>query len=878
MAFPIGRSLANQVPSNHSQLIHPTQQLLGSARTTSNTFAVTIVVIEVFDDCDNVQILAQSMRLSYTNQYLVVESGRDRTRAIQVMKAFFIRNRIGTRPPEYTVKSSRDVKAPNLRSCVAFVRRGWVVVGLAIVGAFLTACNTTVSEQNPPGAPDVFDSIRSVDLQPRLPREVRSNERPSEDARPMTYTGTVAPAAEGAAPVSNGEGYELNFENAPVTTVAKVILGDILGARYIIDARVQGSITLSSGRPVPKSELIFVLESALRMSGVALVRDGRSYRLIPASEAVGSGSADTNKGHPEAGYGITVIPLRYVSAQTLTKLLDSFAVKPGAVRVDATRNMLVVQGSGAERRAAVEIVMNFDVDWMRNQSVGVYPVRSSTPEPLISELEKIMDSGEGGLSQNLVKLQAISRLNAILVVASNPDVLRSAAMWINRLDKGDASKTGVKVYRLRYGDARQIATLLNDILVGHSNGGLDSAVNQLTPGAGVSVQSSIDRSIPNQPGLRIAGGQSPGASGTPGASGALGTDLGARPQLGLPGIANSAGGIGGPAILPGVRIVADAVNNSLLIYANQESYRIIERTLRELDRPQLQVAIDATIAEITLNENLSYGVQVFRKSSDLGLGNNKGSVVLTPSTAASAAGGALIGRALPGFNFLVGSEQEPRLILDALRSVSNVKVLSTPSVVVLDNQVATLQVGDQVPVTTGTATVLTGNTPVVNSIDYRNTGVILRVVPRINFNGNVLLDVEQEISAVGANADTLTPTVSQRKVKSRIAVASGQTVLLAGLISERQDNSRSGLPFIDQLGELGKLFGNTKKASQRTELIIFIRPQIIRDSLDATRVAEELRSKLRGGRGITGESPLQQLLPQLKPPTSAPTNPLSVRN
>jgi general secretion pathway protein D len=197
---------------------------------------------------------------------------------------------------------------------------------------------------------------------------------------------------------------------------------------------------------------------------------------------------------------------------------------------------------------------------------------------------------------------------------------------------------------------------------------------------------------------------------------------------------------------------------------------------------------------------------------------------------------------------------------------------------VLDNQVATLQVGDQVPITTGTATVLTGNTPVVNSIDYRNTGVILRVIPRINVNGNVLLDVEQEISAVGANADTLTPTVSQRRVKSAIAVASGQTVLLAGLISERQDNSRNGIPLIDQLGDLGKLFGNTKKASQRTELIIFIRPQIIRDAVDATRVAEELRSKLRGRRLITEEPVAPQLLlPKPKLPT-APTNTLSVKN
>ena len=239
-------------------------------------------------------------------------------------------------------------------------------------------------------------------------------------------------------------------------------------------------------------------------------------------------------------------------------------------------------------------------------------------------------------------------------------------------------------------------------------------------------------------------------------------------------------------------------------------------------------------------------MQFFLKSQDIGAGTDKGSGLF--STGASQ----ILARTLPGFNFLLGTELEPRLILDALHTVSDVKVLSTPSVVVLDNQVATLQVGDQVPVATASATVLTGTgAPVVNTIDYRNTGVILRVVPRINANGNVLLDVEQEISNVAAgSAGSLTPTVSQRRVKSSIAVASGQTVLLAGLISETTQKNRSGIPLVDQLGELGKLIGSNSKQAQRTELIIFIRPQIIRDGVDAMRIAEELRTKLKGRLGV----------------------------
>ena len=156
-----------------------------------------------------------------------------------------------------------------------------------------------------------------------------------------------------------------------------------------------------------------------------MVRDHWGYRLIPISDAVAAGNLDSQAARAEAGYGISVVPLQYVSATTLIKLLDSFATKPGAVRVDATRNMLLIQGSGAERRAAIDTALSFDVDWMRGQSVGIFPVQNSNPEPVIAELEKILDSKEGGFSQDIVKFQVIARRNAILAVTSKPDMLRT---------------------------------------------------------------------------------------------------------------------------------------------------------------------------------------------------------------------------------------------------------------------------------------------------------------------------------------------------------------------------------------------------------------------------------------------------------------------
>jgi general secretion pathway protein D len=727
----------------------------------------------------------------------------------------------------------------------------------ALTACIVTADQSIEGDPKDPRAQDIADKIRSIDLLPRQTADTETGGLKQQSAsRPAIYlsdgstpTGSALIERESA-----GGGYDLNFENAPVATVAKVILGDVLNVGYAIDPRVQGTVTLASVRPVAKADALYVLENALKMSGVALVRDRSGYRLIPAPEA-GPGGIDRTAS-AEAGQGISVVPLRYVSAQTVFKLLDAFGVKASTLRPDNGRNTLIITGSGTDRAAAIDTILSFDADWMKGQSVGIFPVRNSSPEPVISELEKIMDSGEGGLGQNVVKFQPMSRLNAILVVSQKPDYLKRAGTWIARLDKSDTDGVNLKAYPLRYGNSKLIVALLNDMLIGHgatSGGSLDSASSQISPGGGVSMSSS--------------GGGNPVAalSGMPtAAAGAstpvTGAGLSARPapnpsaQDSLPGASNSGTrSTSNGGVLQNVRITADVTNNAVLVYANAESQRVVEQTIRQIDRPQRQIAIEATIAEVTLNDQLNYGVQYFLASQKGSISQTIPGVATTGTTAiepasnaVNAAAGALLGRALPGFNLLVGAENSPRVILDALHNLTNVKVLSNPSLVVLDNQPATLQVGDQVPFSTGTATVLTANNTVVNTIDYKNTGIILRVLPRANANGNVVLDIEQEISSVaaGTTPGSLTPTISQRRVKSSIAVASGQTVLLAGLISETENKQRQGIPLLDSIPGVGEAFSHQTNSRARTELILFIRPTLIRDPVDAHVIAEEMRSKM----------------------------------
>jgi general secretion pathway protein D len=612
---------------------------------------------------------------------------------------------------------------------------------------------------------------------------------------------------------TSGDGINLNFENAEIKTVARAILGDVLNLNYAVDPRITGTISLSTQRPVPRAHVMSLLETALRAQGAVIVQQKGIYRILPDDEAVGVSQTNVGRDAGGDGYAITALPLENISADSLLKILDGFGTRARSVRVDAVRNMLIVQGTYTERQALIDTALAFDVDWMRNQSVGIFPVQNANPETVISELNRMVD-------RNVVRLQPIGRMNAILAVSTSPQAIRQVSTWIGRLDRMNDAGARVRVFPLKYGDARRVAGLVKEIFG--------------TGGSG-------------QPSLGTADQVSPGTGAVTARVAAL-PQAGTRTDVSEPGSDGESGG-GAPESTPDdvtlgsakVRITADLANNAVVVFSTQEHARLIEQAIQDLDRVPVQVAIEATIAEITLNDNLNNGVQFFLSSSDLGLGRDRGSV-------ANLLDDLPLGRVVPGLNLLLGSEASPKLVLDALREVTDVKILSSPSLVVLNNQPAILQVGDQVPVTTRSAQDVTNPTaPVVNSIDFRDTGVILRVTPRVHANSTIGIDIEQEISSVkDADAATLTPTISQRRVKSTVSVADAQTLLIGGLISEQRNKGRSGIPGIVDMPVLGEIFSSNRNENTRTELIIFIKPQLIHGKDDARRVAEALRQRMKG--------------------------------
>jgi general secretion pathway protein D len=772
----------------------------------------------------------------------------------------------------------------------------------AVICESLLGCSAKDGYSFP--AQDILDTIRNTDLGARAPAADRPT-GPGQASRPLIVPGSTAEAASpsstgqgvppgGPAVVTGPAGVEFNFDNADIQTVAKTLLGDTLGLAYVIDPRVQGVVTFASAGPIARKDVLPIFESVLRMSNAAVIHEGSLLKIVPIPEAAGAGRVAAGAGQP--GFGVAVAPLHYTSATSVARLAENFLTRPGAIRADQARNLLLVQGTSVERQSALDMIASFDVEWMRGQSVGVYPLKSTTPEIMIQELDRIFQAGDNGQGQGTIQFQAISRLNAVMVVAKSQRSLDQVTQWVRRLDRSDPNGITVRTYRLRYANAQQAARILSDIFLGRPGASAETPGSQIAPGV-ASTQSRLDSlgtgtlsgssttvtsqsTVATNPGTPATGtgtrGDFEGFS-RPGSDGDAGT--------------STATGNTGRALLQNVRITADPTANAIVIYSNQEDFRVIERALRDIDRPRLQVAIDATVAEVTLTDDLQYGVQHFFTSSDVGIAGDKGSSLLSGSAAPTSSTSstsssttpaqavaqtvqtAFLQRVLPGYNLLLGPEAQPRVILSALSTITDVKVLSSPSLVVLDNQPAVLEVGNQIPVSTSTATLLTNpNTPVVNTIEMRATGVILKVLPRVHANGLVQLEIEQEISnVVNPNQQTLTPTISQRRIHSTVAVTSGQTVLLGGLISEQQDKSIAGIPGLSQIKYLGDLFSNTSKTRQRSEIIVFIRPMVIRSGVDAQGVAEEFRQRLESMRGpqtfIEGK---ESSPPPPTPPTPRP--------
>jgi general secretion pathway protein D len=645
-------------------------------------------------------------------------------------------------------------------------------------------------------------------------------------AKPIIVRGTGprVPAAAGAATPSEEAGdITLNFAGADIRDVIDSVLGKTLHLNYVVDAGVAGPVTFNVSRKLSRAEVLPVLEAVLESRGFVMVRSDGIVRIMARANDGKAHAAVPLAAAGAIGARTEVFPLRFIAPADVMNVLAK-TLPAGTVMVpDARRGLLLVQGTSDELSLAGDTVRIFDVDQLRGTSVAVLPLQKAEAATVVLELQSIFDATRKEEAANVIRFLPVDRLNAVMVIAREPRSLDEARAWVARLDRTrNMNEQRIYVYYLQYGKAGQVAQTLQGAL-----SGMDVEVK-----APETANAQGLGAAPTVGGLAVPP-SAPGFPTPPPLIAAL------APPAPPPAPASTAA----PA-RPSIKIEADDAHNALLISATPRDYALIRQVLEGIDTPPLQVLIEVTVAEIVLNDNLRYGVEYFLNSR----GNSGGNLSTLLTTGTTAA----IAPTVPGFSLaFTGANLQPRVILDALSALTQTKVISTPRLMVLDDQTARLQVGDVVPIITQSAASTVSTSPLVlSNVEYKETGVVLEVTPRVNASGNVTLEVKQSVSSVVPTTTSTinSPTFSQRRLTSTISVKSGNSILLGGLIQNEDDRSRSGIPFLSDIPVLGALFGSRNNTARRTELIMFMTPYVLASDRDATditqRIAREFKAAL----------------------------------
>ena len=725
--------------------------------------------------------------------------------------------------------------------------------GLMVLAA-LTGCEKPEAVQIPPLPVALGNKAAS----PRLNGRIYT---PAAVPMRISY-GAVRPSAAGGAVESGPAQYSLDFADTDVREAVAQILGTMLGLNYSIDPAVKGTVTLRTSRPLTAAQLMPALETILGSVGAALVRADGLYRVVPAATAGGAGAL--------------VVPLNYVSADDLSKVLQPLAGANAKIAAEPDLNTLLISGDPGQVQSLTALVRGFDTDALAGQSYAVLPVASGSAKDLADAMTDSFHGKAGSSLGGLVRVVPLPRINAVLVISPQPSYIDAARRIFDLIER--QRRTTVRVWHAFYlqnSNANDIAYTLQmaftpnnvtatpqasmqangaaagsgrrggfgtGIAAGGMGGGIGAGgIGAGGIGAGGLASAGLGAGGPGAGGISALGGANPLApTGGQGGANPQATATGAAANPLLGGLDQSAPQ--GEETQNAMRILPNAQNNAVLVYGTQQEDETVAAMLRKIDITPMQVLIDATIAEVTLNDNLQYGTQFFFKSGGInGILNNA-------TQAVAAVSNTVLGTSFPGFLISGSGQGGAPFAISALQAVTKVNVLSSPQITVVDNQPARLQVGALVPyLTASSQSTLTANAPVINSIGYQPTGVIMEVTPRVNSGGQVTLDISQEVSEVNntPNASGInSPTFNERSVTSRVVVQDGQTIGLAGLIQDNSSRGNSGIPWLKDVPLLGALAGTQNNTRQRTELLVLLTPHVIRDQSDARALTEDLRTAL----------------------------------
>jgi general secretion pathway protein D len=676
----------------------------------------------------------------------------------------------------------------------------------------------------------------------------------------------VIAAPKPATPVAGGAA-GLKFENAPLGDVVHVIMRELAKVNYLIHPPITGAVTLSTQGNVTADDAVFLLENALLANGFVMAQDARGTYHIGRPDVVRNVVPAVRQAVKTApmqpGHGAIIIPLKYIGAAEMAAILKPMAPGEAIVRVDTVRNLLVMTGNRSQAEGWLDIVSTFDVDMLKGMSVAVIPLKHITTKEVQLALQIFSPGGGAALAAagsgsgaaapaanpaaalqgqpaaarnpanptgavaggspaaagaslspafplfGALRVVPLERLNSVLIVTPRAAYIDEAKAWLDKIDRPGASATEPQlfVYPVQNGSAAHLASVLSG-LFGTGTGQAPATANS---------------------GVAPALAQGGAAAGAGGAGAALNPNAGRSNVQGA--------GITTVSFASGLRVMADGINNAVLIYGTAAEYAKVEATLKRLDVPPSQVLIEASIVEVTLNDDLQYGLQwAFSEQKNGGIGQG----VL------SRAAGAALGSTPAGFSYTwASSTGDVRAVLNALADKSLVKVISSPSLMVMDNHTASIAVGTQQPVQSGQTVTTGGN--VSSNIQYKDTGVNLSVTPSVNSGNMVVMQLNQSVTDVGSiDAATGQRSFLQRQIGSKVAVRSGETIVLGGLIRDNSTVGRTGIPFLSDIPIVGNLFGTSSKNSGRTELLVMITPRVVRSDTEIKDLANDVRERMKG--------------------------------
>src|SRR5690606_31184352 len=569
-----------------------------------------------------------------------------------------------------------------------------------------------------------------------------------------------------------------------------------------------------------------LLEMVLGWNNARMIyADGR-YNIVPAEGAVASGAVPARTGTATGarGFETRVVPLKYVSAVEMEQVLLPYARPNAIVNVAAGRNVITVAGTRQELENYLRTIEIFDVDWLAGMSVGVFPLVAGRAPQVVADLEKVFGEGSNSPVAGMFRFMPLEGANSVLVITSQPAYLDQIEQWIARID-GAGGGVQLFSYELKYVTAKDLAERLAEVYGrrgGGSGGGDRRGGASLMPGLESTEIGDSGRDGTASAGIGGDRGGSSGRGGLGGGSLSLGERQGGDASVTLE--------------VDGSEVGVSAVDetNTLLVRATGQAWRSIREVIDRIDVMPLQVHIEAQVVQVTLTGDLAYGVSWFLEKA---MTDNGFPVFPAPGAGGpsrwSTLGGSIGGVSGPGAVWTL-VRNDAAAIINALDQVSDVQMLQTPSVVVRNNYEATLNVGDRIPISSVTVNPGFGGDASYSQVQYLDTGTILKVRPRVTRDGTVFLDIVQEVSSPqGEPDDNGNVRISTNRLKTNAVVQSGDTVFLAGLITDGTSRGARGLPGLSRIPVIGGLFGQQSSNTMRSEIVVLITPTLVRNQQDA---------------------------------------------